>query len=318
MAIVTFESVAAAAETLQAAGQRASVRAVMAAIGGGSPNTVLKLLGEWKAGRPVVRAADTELDPKITAAIVEQMQRVATAAAAAAEERAAGVDEDLQALSEAQAAAEQQINTLTTERDAAQAQAAATDEQLQATQAEANRAAQQATTAAAALRQELATERTRQEATAAALARAEVRLEAVPGLQTEIDRLRAALEADQQARQVAEQSAAVLAAKLEAAERRATEAEARTAKADAATAQATAKADATASELVKSNAAAQALQGRLESAARELDEVKKAMTTATIAAKKSGEEAAELRGQVDALKLQRVAPLVVKGNPKPK
>ena len=103
MAIVTFESVAAAAETLQAAGQRASVRAVTAAIGGGSPNTVLKLLGEWKAGRPVVRIADTELDPKITTAIVEQMQRVATAAAAAAEERAAGVDEDLQALSEAQA-----------------------------------------------------------------------------------------------------------------------------------------------------------------------------------------------------------------------
>ena len=70
MAIVNFEAVATAAEALQAAGQRASVRAVTAAIGGGSPNAVLKLLGEWKAGRPVVRAADTELDPKITAAIV--------------------------------------------------------------------------------------------------------------------------------------------------------------------------------------------------------------------------------------------------------
>ena len=34
MAIVNFESVAAAAEALQAAGQRASVRAVMAALGG--------------------------------------------------------------------------------------------------------------------------------------------------------------------------------------------------------------------------------------------------------------------------------------------
>ena len=84
MAIVTYEAVAAAAEALQAAGQRPSVRAVTAAIGGGSPNTVLKMLADWKAGRPVVRVADTELDPKITSAIAEQMQRVATAAAAAA------------------------------------------------------------------------------------------------------------------------------------------------------------------------------------------------------------------------------------------
>ncbi|CAM3735520.1 DNA-binding protein [Polaromonas hydrogenivorans] len=50
MAIVNFESVAAAAESLQAAGQRASVRAVIAALGGGSPNSVLKLLGAWKSG----------------------------------------------------------------------------------------------------------------------------------------------------------------------------------------------------------------------------------------------------------------------------
>ena len=193
MAIVTFESVAAAAEALQAAGQRASVRAVTAAIGGGSPNTVLKLLGEWKAGRPVVRIADTELDPKITGAIVEQMQRVASAAAAAAEERAAGVDEDLQALSEAQAAAEQQITALSAERDMARVQAADLAEQLESTQADARRAAQQADANAAALRQELATERSRQEATAAALARAEVRLEAIPGLKAEIERLRALL-----------------------------------------------------------------------------------------------------------------------------
>jgi chromosome segregation ATPase len=302
MAIVTFEAVATAAEALQAAGQRASVRAVTAAIGGGSPNTILKLLGEWKAGRPVVRAADTELDPKITAAIVEQMQRVATAAAAAAEERAAGVDEDLQALSEAQAAAEQQINALTAELDAATTTAAKLAEQLEVTQADASRAAEQATAAAAGLRQELATERQRQEAAAAALARAEVRLEAVPGLQAEIERLRTALEADQKARQLAEQSAAVFAAKLEAAERRATEAEARTVKAEAAAAQV----------ITNAEAAAQANQSRLESVLRELDAAKGATATATAAAQKSGEEAAELRGQLEALKAQaeRPAPVV--------
>ena len=277
--------------------QRASVRAVTAAIGGGSPNTVLKLLGEWKAGRPVVRIADTELDPKITAAIVEQMQRVATAAAAAAEDRAAGVDEDLQALSEAQAAAEQQINALSAERDMARVQAADLAEQLESTQADADRAAEQATAAALALRQELTTERTRQEAAAAALARAEVRLEAVPSLQADIERLRAALDTDQKARQQAEQSAAVLAAKLEAADRRATEADARTIKAEA-------RADTAANELVKANAAAQVNQRRLESTLRELETAKVATAAAAAAAEKAIEAAAELREQVGALKAQ--------------
>jgi len=273
MAIVNFESVAAAAEALQSAGQRASVRAVIAALGGGSPNSVLKLLGEWKAGRPVVRVADTELDPRITDAIKGQMQRVAEQAAQAAEERAGALDEDLQALAEAQASAEQQIAALTAERDTAQAQAADFVEQLKEAQAEGQRNQDQAVQALAALRQELAGERARLEAAAAELTRAQVRLEAVPGLQADIERLRVTLRADaeqsaqaladcQQARQAAEQSAAVFGARLEAAERRAAEADARTTKADA-------RADAMAHDLAGVNAALQASQVRLEAAARE-------------------------------------------------
>ena len=306
MAIVTFEAVATAAEALQAAGQRASVRAVTAAIGGGSPNTILKLLGEWKAGRPVVRAADTELDPKITATIVEQMQRVATAAAAAAEERAAGVDEDLQALSEAQAAAEQQISALSAERDMARVQAADLAEQLDATQADARRAAEQADAAALALRNELNTERTRQETTAAALARAEVRLEAVPGLQAEIERLRTALEAEQKARQVAEQSAAVLAARLEASERRATSAEARSEKAEQeAVKAAKAHEDARAAAATAATAAATAAAQELHAAQEQ--------------ARAAGQEAARLAGHLEALhQAQTTNPEQGQGRSKPK
>jgi colicin import membrane protein len=292
MAIVNFESVAAAAEALQAAGQRASVRAVIAALGGGSPNSVLKLLAEWKAGRPVVRIADTELDPRITDAIKGQMQRVGEQAAQAAEERAAAIDEDLQALSEAQAKAEQQIAALTTERDTAQAQASHFDEQLKEARAQAERDQEQSAQALATLRQELAAERQRFEAAAAELARAQVRLEALPALQADIEQLRATLRADaehsaralascQQARQLAEQGAAVLGARLEAAERRATEADARTAKADA-------RADALAHDLAGLNVALQASQGRLEAAAREVG-------AADAAARKAAEELAEFR-----------------------
>ena len=294
MAIVNFESVAAAAEALQAAGQRASVRAVIAALGGGSPNSVLKLLAEWKAGRPVVRIADTELDPRITDAIKLQMQRVAEQAAQAAEERAGALDEDLQALAEAQASAEQQIAALTAERDTAQVQASDFVEQLKAAQAEGERNQEQATQALAALRQELAGERARLEASAAELARAQVRLEALPALQADIEQLRATLRADaaqsaqalascHQARQLAEQGAAVLGARLEAAERRATEADARTAKADA-------RADALAHDLAGVNVALQAAHGRLEAAAREVG-------AAEAVARKSAEEFAEFKRQ---------------------
>ena len=57
-------------------------------------HAVLKLLAEWKSGRPVVRNADTELDSKITDAIKTQMQRAAvlTAKLEAAERRATEAD----------------------------------------------------------------------------------------------------------------------------------------------------------------------------------------------------------------------------------
>jgi chromosome segregation ATPase len=290
MALVNFEAVAAAAEALQIAGQRPSVRAVIAHLGGGSPNAVLKHLGEWKAGRPVVRIEDTALDARITSAIIDQMQRVAVAAAAAAEERAAGIEDDLQALAEAQQAAEQQIDALTVERDTSCEQTEGLVRQLADAQANAERIQQLAGEQAAALRAELAGERKHQEQTAAALVKAEVRLEALPDLHAEIERLRAVLDTEGKARVAAEQQAAVLAAKLDAAIDRATREESRVEQAEK-------QAQATARDLVSANAAIQAGQARLESAAREIEDAKKAAAEARAAAKKSGEEAAELRGR---------------------
>ena len=323
MALVTFDLVAAAAEALQAAGQRASVRAVTAALGGGSPNSVLRFLTEYKAGRPVVRVADVDLDHRITDAIRAQMQDVAGHAAAAAEERASALDDDLQALAEAQADAEKHIAGLTSERDAAQAQSADFSQKLGVVQADAARAQVQAADVLAVLRSELAGERERHGQAAAALARAEVRLEVVPALQADVDRLRAALASAHDARVQAEQTGAVLTAKLESAERRALEADLRTGKADARadtlasdlasvhgtlqacqvrlemadrrasdadvqTARADARADALSQDLASANGLIHDCQGRLELAARELGEVR-------IAASKSESELADLK-----------------------
>ena len=76
---------------------------------------MLKLLAEWKSGRPVVRNTDTELDSKITGAIKTQMQRVAEQAAAIAEERAAA------------AQARQQAAVLTAKLEAAERRATEAD-----------------------------------------------------------------------------------------------------------------------------------------------------------------------------------------------
>lgn len=91
----------------------------------------------------------------------------------------------------------------------------------------------------------------------------------------------------------------MLAEKLEAAERRASEADARAV-------QTVAKVEVTASELLNVNAAAQINQGRFESIVRELDAAKNATVTATIAAEKAIETAAELRDQVEVLKSQAI------------
>jgi chromosome segregation ATPase len=221
MAIVTFETVATAAEALQAAGQRASVRTVTAAIGGGSPNTVLKLLAEWKAGRPVVRIADTDLDTRITDAIKVQMQRVAEQAAAAAEDRAAAAADDLQAISEANTVAEQQIASLIQERDAAIQLTNGQAKVLEKARADAERMSHEAEQQAIKLRDDISKERARQEHASAALAKAEVRLEAIPSLQEEINHLRTSLAVEQKARVQAEQAAAVANARLIDAEKRA-------------------------------------------------------------------------------------------------
>jgi chromosome segregation ATPase len=339
MAKVNFEAVATAAEELRGAGQRISVRTVTKQLGGGSPNDVLKHIREWKAGRPLVRIAETDLDSRITTAIAEQMQRVAVAAAAIAEERAADVEDDLSVLVEAQQAAEQQIETLTVERDIARQRAEELASQLADVQATAERSAQAMSEQIVALRTELAGERSHQEKTASALARAEVRLESMPALQNEIERLRTILDASQQARQQAEQQAAVLAAKLDDSERHAGEIEIRASKAEQQAQKIITEAHAVAMkvsesaaalagkledserrsaevevratkaeqqfiaitrELATANVAVQAGQARLESAARELDDAKKAATEARTAAKKSGEEAAELRGKYTA------------------
>jgi len=223
-ATVTFESVTAAINVIEAAGQKASVRKIMDQLllmtgVKGSPNVVTKLFNDYKSGRPLVRLADVGLDAGITQAIAAQMQRIAEQSAAAAEDRAAELEDNIALLMESQSEAEKQIETLNADLATVQAEAAGFVEQLKESGAHMVRMAEAHDKEASDLRQELVRERTRADKATSDLARAEVRLEALPGLHADLEKMRVALAEQTAARVAAEQSAAVLGAKLEAAER---------------------------------------------------------------------------------------------------
>lgn len=291
MAIVSFESVASAAEALQAAGTRPSVRNVIEELGGGSPNSVLKYLREWQSGRPLVRASDIELDESITSAIREQMQNVATEAAKAAEDKAAAVEDDLQTLTDAHAEAERTIEALKHAVEDLKSQAQVLTVELETAKSDAQRAVEQHVELVGELRNQVASERQRADVAAAKLTTAEVRLEALPAIQAEVEKLRAGIAELQESKQRAEQAAAVAQAKAEALE-------AAKAASDARAADAEKEARAARQGEQHARIAEQAAQARIESAVRELDQANKAIKEARAETKAAQAEASELRGQL--------------------
>ena len=270
---ITFEQISAVADAMKTEGVKPTSRAVRERLGNtGSMGTINKLLGRWKSGQERQISAALVLPPALQRVLLEFMDNELTAARTTLE---AELAEQQQEAADLATENERQV----VENDA-QAEAI---ESLRADVAAHQGRAGQLESDLAVARDEAVRERAGAELARTELAKAQLRLEAMPRLEADLVAVRGVLETERTGRQQAEQSAAVLAAKLEAAERRATEADARTTKAEA---------------------AAQVNQGRLESTLRELDAAKGAMATATAAAEKSGEAAAELREQLEALKAQ--------------
>jgi colicin import membrane protein len=290
-ATVTYEQVAAAADSMKSEGTKPTSRAVRERLGNtGSMGTINKLLGRWKSSQERQISAALVLPPALQRGLLEFMGTELTAARTTLETELADQQQET-----ADLATENERQVI--ENDAQ----TETIEQLRSDVAVHQGRAGQLETDLTASREEAVRERSGAELARTELAKAQLRLEAMPRLEADLMAMKSDLEKERIARQQAEQTAAVQTAKLEAAERRATEADARTGKAEAATAKAIEKAEAVARELVTANAAVQSGQARLESAAREIDDAKKAVATANAAAKKSGEAASELRGQVEAL-----------------
>ncbi len=279
MALVNFEAVAAAAEAISKEGGKPSVRSVIAHLGGGSPNTVLPLLNEWKAGRVAVRSTDIELDPRIGQIIGELVKSASEQAARAAEERAADVQADAETVAEAGREAESRVQALEIQLAEAQQAIVIKERALEDAQAAAGIEAKNAQERINALQGQLGEERTRADLAVQAVAKAEVRLELIPGLQAEVERLKPF-----------EQQAAVLAANLDSANTARGELKVRL---DAALADAKASHD----ELERVRISEQSLQAKLDAALREVEALKANLVEAKGDLVTAREEAKEARAE---------------------
>jgi len=283
---ITYEQVAAAADAIIGEGQQPTINAVRDRIGTGSPNTVHRHLTAWRAARPQATVAAPELPASLTTAIATEIERAAASARAEVESKLVQSQAEAAELANAGESLEterdellEQVAELTTDRDtlAGKAEQQAADIKAQAERIEREQQAAEAARvdlAKAQLKIESSTERLGEQA-------------------AEIERLRVALDSESKARIASEQQAAVLSAKLESMTDRATKAEARTELTEKQSQQ-------NAQELNSARNQVQSQQIALDTATREIEDVRRQIKDVRIEAKKAGEEAAELRGKLAA------------------
>ena len=287
---ITYDQVAVVADTLAARGERPTLRGVRAELGTGSMGTIQKHLAQWQGSRRQIVTSAASLPTEIQRVILSEIERSISEARAELESDLAATKGDRDALAEDNEQQTEQIE-----------QQAARLAEIEATgQQQAGRIGQLDADLLTA-RETTERERSIAEQARQALAKAELRLEALPKVEAEVDRLRQALEVERQARTVAEQSAAVLAEKLTGIERRVVDAEAREKTAVAKLAELEKQSQLVAQELNTARLQVQTGQAALDAAARELDYARQAAVEARAEAKVSGELAAELRGKLAAL-----------------
>lgn len=276
-ATITQEDVNAVADRIRALGTKPTARAVRESLGGGSMATVLRLLQVWQAGQVSVPSAPPALPLALQKALVDFIgQEVAAAKAGIEDDLAAArqASADLIAESERQAAAlevqGENIDRLHAEKAELVGRSAQLTSDLEIARDDAE-----------SLRQQAETARTD-------LAKLQLKLEGVPRLEAEIARLQAALDTERGARVVAEQAAAVSAAKLEQVVLRADDLQARLLRAEA--------------EGREMRQEAATLRHRTDAQQEALDVASRECDRAKDAARRAEDVAAELRGQITELR----------------
>ena len=286
-ATITYEQVAAAAEAMKVAGGKPTTRGIRERLGNtGSMGTVNKLLQAWKAAQERQVSTALSLPPVLQRAILDFMGQELSSAKATLE---AELAEQQQEVADLATENERQAADIEDKNDAAVA--------LQANLATLQGRLNQIEIDLATARNDALREREAAEAARIELAKALLRLEAMPRLEADLGALRLDLDKERQGRVAAEQQAAVLAAKLEGANER-------TGKAEAATIEAVAQAlkngEAVFLEAAKVEAAKNTianLTGKLDAMQAQIQRQADELAAARQGAAKTGVDAAELRGK---------------------
>lgn len=214
-AIISYEQVAAAADTMKAAGSKPTSRAIRERLGNvGSMGTINRHLQAWRAGQERQIASALALPPAVQRSILDFMgQELASAKA--------GLESDL-------AEQQQEAADLAIENERQSADIEDKADALTALHAELatlqGRLGQMEIDLSAA-KDDADRERKAAEVARTELAKSLLRLEAMPRLEADLADLRAELNKELQSRVSAEQQAAVLTAKLEASTDRVAKAE---------------------------------------------------------------------------------------------
>ena len=285
---ITFEQVAAVAESIKTQGGKATMRNVREALGSGSMATILKFLQQWQGGQlRQNQSIDDTLDPSIARAISNQLASKVQEATANANALLADLQIETDTLIAENERQATDMELQITELSAMQEQHAALAGRTQQLETDANR------TAAALIAERQAAESARVE-----LAKAELRLEAVPRIEAEIEKVRAELMESRAQSASLHEAAAVATAKLESEISQRKSIETHLAEAVKQREESSNRALTTAEALGNERATSQAAQARLEAAVRDLDTATESTNQARAEAKKAGEQAAELRGQL--------------------
>lgn len=205
---VTFEQVATIADQIKAAGQKPTVRSVHENLGGGSMGTVLKLLGRWKEGQSLASEktmTDDSIDPSIARAVSTVMSARIQAAVCEITGRLAELQSeagDLISENERQAdEIAEHLRKIETQEE----ELAVGTGRISQIEAELARAREERDAKA----QEVGVAKTD-------LAKSLLRLEALPNLEEEIQKLRESLRFQEKARAESEKEAAVASSRAEA------------------------------------------------------------------------------------------------------
>jgi len=280
---ITFERVAAAADNIKAQSQKPTARNVRETLGAGSMATVLKFLQQWQSGQVrQSQAIDDTLDVSIVRAISNQIATKVQEATADATAQLADLQSETDTLiteNERQAA---ELENKAVELAALQEQHSALAGRTEQLEDENERQA------AALLAERQASEGARVE-----LAKAELRLEAVPRIEAEIEKVRLELDEERKKSSSLHEAAAVANAKLESETSLRLSLQEQLLKVTKSAEENADRAIKATEHLSNEKVLSQTLQARTEALSREL-------ATANDLAKKAGEFAAELKGQLAA------------------